>query len=415
MDIKREKAKKWKNKKSLTAVGAVLLLSLLWILSEPPSAPKASYDELWVGTVSRGDLTSYVEGFGTLESKDQRLLTAEINATIEDILLKPGASVKAGDVILKMVNPDLNQEHKSQQAELKQEQAKLRQIKLNQKREVLSLEAELASLQAQHKMAVLKLQAESKLAEQGIVSQLDAERSKLDKEQLKIRLDIESRRLKQLKLVHIEAVKVHEEFIKQKQGELDSVARRLDNLTVRSAVDGVLQRLPVELGQSVIAGSQLALVGSVDQLNAMINIPQSQVSQVYNKQKARVRIGDQEVIGEVIRVEPEVNDGLVKVEIDLQGELPNTVRPEMNVEATIETGMVKNTAMIERPATAKANSMTEMFVINQDSQMAVKTKVQFGAESGSHIQIISGVEEMDQVILSDTSRWQKKQSIKLIR
>jgi len=412
MDIKRTKPK-FHYKKWLIAGGVVTLILIVWQLSQPVAAAKIKASDVWLGQVQRGDLIAEVEGFGTLQSKYQRLLTAEVQATVEEIILKPGADVKANDVILRLVNPDLAQQLNNQKIEVERQRANLRQTQLNQKREVLALEAQLASLNAQYKAAKLKLEAESKLAERGIVSQLDIKRSQLDMEQYEQRFEIEQRRMAQLKLVHTEAVKIQQELIKQHVGELATIQRHFDNLTVRAGNAGVLQRLPVELGQSVSAGSQLALIGSVNELVALVDISQSQISNVSKGQAVTVKVRNNNLVGEVLRIDPEVTNGTVSVEVALNGEIPPSARPEMNIEARINTGTLSNTLYIERPINSRANTSAELFVVNSQLQSAQKLPIQLGVQAGKYIQIVAGVKESDQIILSDTSHWQQYQSIML--
>jgi len=412
MDIKRVKPRA-QYKKWIISGALFTFMLLVWQLNQPPASAQVKASDLWLGQVKRGDLIAQVEGFGTLQSKYQRLLTAEVQATVEEIILKPGADVKANDVILRLVNPDLTQQLNNQQIEVKRQQANLRQVQLNQKREQLALEAQLASLNAQYKAAKLKLEAESTLAERGIVSQLDIKRAQLDMEQYEQRYDIELRRMAQLKLVHTEAVKVQQELIKQHQGELTTIQRRVDNLTVRASNNGVLQRLPVELGQSVSAGSQLALIGSVNELIALVDISQSQISNVNQGQAVTVKVRSHNLIGEVLRIDPEVTNGTVTVEVALKGDLPASARPEMNIEAHINTGTLTNTLYIERPINAHANTSAQLFVVNNQQQSAKKSSIQLGEQAGKYIQIVAGVNESDQIILSDTSHWQQHQSIML--
>lgn len=414
MDIKRTKTS-YQLKKWLILGVAIILALIIWQFNQPEASAKINASEVWLGQVQRGDLVVEVEGFGTLQSKYQRLLTTEVLATVEEIILKPGADVKADDIIMRLINPDLAQQLNNQKIEVERQQANLRQSQLNQKREVLALEAQLATLNAQYKAARLKLEAESSLAERGIVSQFDIKRSQLDMEQYEQRYEIEQRRMAQLKLIHTEATKIQYELIKQHQGELTTIQRRFNNLTVRAGNAGVLQRLSVELGQSVPAGSQLALVGSVNELVALVDISQSQISNVTIGQTVSVKVKDNNLNGEVLRIDPEVTNGTVTVEVALNDKLPNSARPEMNIEARINTGTLANTLYIKRPINARANSSNSLFVVNSQQQRALQTSIQLGIQAGKYIQINAGVKEFDQIILSDTSQWQQHQSIMLIQ
>lgn len=412
MDIKRVK-RKTHNKTIITFVGLTVFGVVAVLVVKQSLLAKIRLSELWSSHVQRGTLTHYVEGFGTLQSSNQRLITAQDQAIVEEIFLKPGADVSADDIILRLSNPTLQQSLVSKRIEVERQKANLRQIKLNQQREVLALKAELASLHAQLKSAELELSAKVKLLGQGVVSQLELARAKLDAQQFQERFAIEKRRLEQLLLVHTEAQNIQFELIRQYEGELKSLRLRVEQLTVRAGSRGVLQRLPVELGQAVQPGSELALVGSVEALTALVDVSQAYISQVKIGQEVTVKVRENAFTGEVKRIDPQVNNGTVQVEISLAERLPTSVRPEMNIEAEITISTLHDTLFVEAPPSVTANSRQQLFVMNRGENKATLTDIKFGEKSGTYIQILGGVAASDEIILSDTSQWQHHQYIML--
>lgn len=416
MDVKRQKKQPvWQNSKNLFLAAALLVtIALIWQFTLSEEGQQVSKNDVWFGTAQSGDLKLEVQGFGKLKSKYQRLLTAPTSGIVEEILLKPGAVVTKDDVILRLHNPDLDQQVVNERLLLNTEQANLRQTKVNNQRELLAQQARLAELEAKFGAASFNLEATTKLVEKGIISQLDHKRAQLETEQLDKQLGIENQRLTQLKAVHEESINIQLEKISQQQGKLASVELKQTQLAIKANIDGVLQKLPVELGQSVPVGEILAFVGGTQQLIAEINVPQNQVEQIQIGQEVQINTRQDITRGQVVRIDPVVSGGTVLVEVDLIGELPSNARPELSVDATIRAGELGNVVYIERPVNVQPGSTGILYRLNQNQDKAQAVQVTFGAEAGQHIQVVSGASLGDRFILSDTSRWQQFESIILI-
>jgi multidrug efflux pump subunit AcrA (membrane-fusion protein) len=260
------------NKYRLAATMVVLVIALLiWALQTAGSV-SVSRNDILIERVQQGDLEVVTEGFGFLSSNKQQLITALTQATVKEIILKPGAHVTTDSVIVRLENPELLQQVENAQQELAQIRANLRQLVLNNQREILNESADLAEMTALYETALLNREAEEKLVGRGIVSRLTYQQSVLNEQQLAKRITIYQQRFEQLKLVQKESVNVQQERIKQQQGQLKIRQSRLDGLTVKAGFSGVLQRLSVELGQSLAAGQEIALLGSVTDLIALIRV-----------------------------------------------------------------------------------------------------------------------------------------------
>jgi HlyD family secretion protein len=286
-----------------------------------------------------------------------------------------------------------------------QVQANLRQLKLNNQREILNESANLAEITARFDTAALKKAAEEKLVKQGIVSQLTFQQSVLDEKQLKQRIEILKQRIDQLKLVHDESINIQSERIKQQQGRLSSAKSRLDKLTVRAGFDGVLQRLSVELGQSLTAGQEVALIGSVTDLIALIRVPQSQAQLITIGKMAIIDTRRDKIEGVVSRIDPIVDNNSVEIEIALPASLPASARPQLSVDGIIVADTLQNISYIKRPAGAKSNTNVSLYrLLSQES--ATSQELRFGAQAGQFIQILSGASVGEQFIISDLSNLQ---------
>ncbi|MGL1955790.1 MAG: HlyD family efflux transporter periplasmic adaptor subunit [Colwellia sp.] len=405
MDVKKNKVKASKLKSMLMLGGLAfcLLAVLVWYSSINADALTVKRNDMLFGTVKKGDLQVEIEGYGALRSNRQLLITSLTRATVQEIVLKPGALVTPESIIVQLANPELQQLVDSAGQELSQRKANLRQLKLNQQREILNETASFAEMEASYETAKVRLEAQSSLVNSGIVSALDYKESLVHEAQLKKRLSIHQQRTAALKLVNLEAINIQLEQIKQHQGQLDIAQNRLDRLSVKAGFSGVLQRLSVELGQSLSAGQEIALIGSVQDLIALVRVPQSKAQQIVIGQTAIVDTRRDKIIGSVSRIDPVVVENTVEVEIALPDKLPRSARPQLSVDAVIITDTLTNITYMERPVNAKANSNTRLFRLDESHDYAMKIEIEFGKEAGRYIEIIAGGKVNDTFIVSDLS------------
>jgi HlyD family secretion protein len=409
MDIKKStNIAKSKQRAALIVFSLAIVISLsIWSFSQPAGNQKVSANQIWTDKVKQGDLALQVEGYGKLKSKEHRLLSAPTNAIVEEILLKPGALVTANSVILRLSNPDVAQQVKDAHRQLNTYKTNILQLGLNQKREILSQQGEHEALLSQLEIAALKVEAEQKLVIKGIISGITFKRSQLNHRQLSRRIEIEQKRLLQLNEVHQKELEIAQDKIEQQQEQVAVIQEQFDKLTVKAGIKGVVQNLPVELGQSVAMGEQVALVGSLETLYAMLNISQSQMALVELNQAVVIDTRGGTIEGEVIRINPVVTQGRITVEVALNGALPSNARPELNIDGVISTGLLTNATYIKKPVNASAGMRATLFKLSDERNQAEQVEVTYGQESGEYIQLVSGATVAQTFVLSDMSRWQE--------
>ena len=414
MDIAKPPSKPLIKKSYL--VGVLVLIALVFLLllvSGSGASVKIERNQLLLGKVQRGDLQVSVDGYGVLRSDKQTLITALTAATVEEVLLRSGAEVEADSIIMRLNNPEVLQEVEAANMALIQEQANLRRLKLSNQRELLAEQSNLADVTASLKTVQLRADAEKGLAG-GAVSKLAYQTTLLQLEQMQQRVALQTQRVEQLEEVFNEAIIIQQEQINRANAQLQRAQQRADKLIVSAGIKGVLQRSPVELGQSVAAGQELALVGSDKDLKALIRISQSRVDQIKLGQRATIKTRREQVAGKVSRITPEVRDGMIDVEIIFTEGVPVSARPELNVDAEIYTADIKNTLFVERPVNVQNHSRASLFKLADDRNRASLQEFNFGAESGKYIQVLKGAKENDLLILSDMTNIQDATEIKLL-
>lgn len=395
---------------SLIGVSVLMLISG-WSFGYRDSAQVIARESVTITKVETGDFSIKVEGYGSLQSVNKRLLTATSNAVVDEIKLKAGAVVTADTVILVLKNPELTARLRQSLAKLQNVKTQKRQIILEQQREMLNNESSLSELESQSEIAMLQVEAERTLAKSGIVSGISARKNELTAQQLQKRIVLEKSKITKLVDMQKEALAIQGDFINQAQEEFDVTKQMVEQLSVKAGINGVIQRSSLNLGQSVRAGTELALIGSLSPLVAEIKVPQLQAYMVAAGMTATINTVNGQLAGQVVRVDPVVVDGAVQVDIELS-ESNDSVKPMQLVDATVFAQVQENISYIKTPTGVNENTTVKLFKLSEDNR-AMQVEVKFGKASGQVIQVLSGLKTGDKVISSKLDLPKETKQIKL--
>ncbi|MCI1709588.1 MAG: HlyD family efflux transporter periplasmic adaptor subunit [Chiayiivirga sp.] len=408
MDIQRADLKLKKRRKQMMwgGLGLVAMIGLgIWLATLDAAAPQVQRESLWLDSVKRGEMLREVRGPGLLVPKEIRWIAAETPARVERIVVKPGAVVEPDTVILELSNPEVAETQLAAQSALVAAEADLAAQRMTLESQLLDQKANLAGVEADYESARLQTEAEAELAAKGIIPKIQYRRSELASDRLKIRLDIEKERVAKFGQTMQSQLAATHARVDQLRSTADLRARQLDGLKVRARIAGVLQQVPVEAGQQVAAGINLARVARPDVLMAELRIPETQVKDVSIGQSVSVDTRNGLVAGKVIRIDPAVLNGTVLVDVDLEGELPPGARPDLSVDGTIQIERLDDVLYVGRPAYGQPESEVRLFKLDAESGLAQRVPVKLGRASVNLIEIQQGLAPGDQIILSDTSQW----------
>ena len=393
-------------------VAAVVLLTL-GVSRLKPAAPTVERATVVIDTVKRGEMVREVRGLGTLVPEDIRWIPALTEARVERRVLLPGTVVKPDSVILELSNPEVLTLAQDADSQARAAEARYTELKVRLQSQLLDQKAVAARVAAESKQARLQADADAELARNGLIAGLTLKLSQSAAGELEHRESIEQQRLA-IAGEAIEAqMRVQQADVEQRRAQARLRRSQVEALQVRAGIDGVLQIVPVEVGQRVSPGTNLARVARPDKLKAEIRIPETQARDVVPGQKATVDTRNGVVAGRVIRVDPAVQNGTVTVDIALVGELPKGARPDLTVDGTIELERLLDALHVGRPAMGQPQSTVGLFRIVKGTNEALRVRVVLGQASVSTIEIKEGLEVGDEVILSDTSAWDSADRIRL--
>lgn len=406
MDIAKNKPKKnyllrFANRHILIPV--VLLMAIIGIVFKSSQAVSVSREKIVIEKVRMGDLDVVIDGYGSLKSSKQRLISSLSKAKVNEILLKPGAVVTAESVIVILDNPELVQEVKNIELEIEKLKANLRLLQLKHEWEYANEAARIAEIGAGYEKSRIKRIANEKLLQIGVVSKIRFQEILLDENRWKKQEVMLNKGIKHLEKVHREAVKVELERIKQQEGLLEIARSKIDELEVKAGMDGVMQELYIEIGQSLDAGSDIALIGSSKDLIALVKVSQNLANSIVVGQKASVDTRRDHIIGNVSRIDPIVVDNTVEIEIELPDDLPPSARPQLNVNAKVFAEKLTQVMYIARPSGVRIDSRVKLFKVDPGQKLAILNDVQFGRRAGDYIEIVSGAKVNDLFIISGVS------------
>ncbi len=396
---------------SIIAIGAVT--GVTYGLSQlEPAAPRVERATLYPDTVQRGQMVRQVRGIGKLVPEEVRWIPAQSQGLVERILLEPGVLVTPGSIIVELSNPQLEQDTRNSELDIVAEEANLANLRVQLESSLLNQRAGAASVEAEFKRSQLQFEADSELHREGLKSDLDLNLSRVQSENVAERWDFEQQVMAMAARANEAQLAAAETRLEQLRAVYQLKVDQLDRLRVRAGISGVLEQVPVEVGQQLSAGANVARVSEPSKLKAELAIPETQARDILIGQYVDVDTRNGIIPGTVIRIDPVVESGTVTVDVSLDGELPRGARPDLSVDGTIEIERLENVLYVGRPAYGQANSLVSMFRILETGE-AIRTTVQLGRTSVSEIEILGGLEVGDEVILSDMSSWDEFDRIQL--
>jgi len=416
MDIARpSNAKKKRIKQAIYAGVGLLAVALVSVgLSRlKPAAPTVERAVVWPAKVERGPMVRQVRGLGTLTPEDIRWIPATTQGRVERIILRPGTQVKSSDIILELTNPQLDQQLQDAQLKLGAAEAGLANIRVQLNNDLLAQRAASASIESDYNKAKMQAQMNEALAKDQLVSNLVLEQSRVDATSLGVRNQISKDQLDSKAASMKAQMDVQQSLVDQARAFLRLTQQQRDELKVRAGLDGMLQLVPVEVGQQVAPGTNLARVANPSRLKAEIKIAETQAKDIQLGQKAEVDTRNGIVEGRVARIDPSVQNGTRTVDVTLTGALPKGAVPDLSVDGTIELERLNDVLFMGRPAFGQDQSVVGLFKIGEDGVNAERVQVKLGRSSVNTIEVLSGLKVGDQVILSDMSAYDAYDRIRL--
>jgi RND family efflux transporter MFP subunit len=416
MDIARPNAARQRRRRQVVyvSIGVVLVaLVTMGLARLKPAAPTVERSTVWVDTVKRGSVLRQVRGLGTLVPVEIRWIPAVTEGRVDRILALPGVQVKPDTILLELSNPQLQQEALDADWKLKAAEADYKNLEVQLASQVLAQKSESAKAESDFNQAKIQSDTDTALAKLGVISEMNEKFSKQKADELSTRNDIEHQRLVNSKEVLNAQLVAKRAEVEQFRALALLKKSQMDGLRVRAGITGVLQEQPLKVGQWVTPGTTLAKVVQPEHLKAELKVAETQAKDIQLNEPAAVDTHNGMIKGHVMRIDPSVQNGTVTVDVALDDELPPGARPDLSVDGTIDLEKMENVLYVGRPAFGQEKSTVGMFKLEPDDKNAVRIQVKLGRSSVNTVEILQGLKEGDQVVLSDMSRWDNFDRVKL--
>ncbi len=414
MDIQRAPAKKGRKRLIYGGIALVsIVVMTLGLRSLKPAAPEVDRASVWIDSVQKGPLVIEVRGPGTLVPERIRYISAVTAGRVERRLAEPGQTVKAETVLLELSNPDVQLEALESERQLTVAQADRVNLKADLETQRLNQEGVVAAAKAAYLDAKRTAEQSVELAQKELISASEAARARERVEELDTRYQVEEQRL----AVMVGAADSQLSLQHEQVGRLRDVTNfqrfRVRSMEVKAGADGILQELPLEVGQWAQSGATLARIVEPGKLKAVLRIPETQAKDVAIGQPATIDTRNGLAKGQVRRIDPAVQNGTVTVDVSLDGVLPRGARPDLSVDGTIQVERLDNVLHVGRPAYGQANSAVGLFKLVGDGTEAVRVNVRLGRTSVNTVEILGGLQPGEKVIISDMSRWDSYERVRV--
>jgi len=416
LDIVRPEVKRKKRIRRIIYIAIILILLPLvtYGLSRlKPAPPTVDGSVIWTDTVKRGEMLRQVQGLGTLVPETTRIIPAITEGRVEQRLMLAGTKVKADTVILVLSNPQLEQQYMGAKYQLISAEAQYNNLKATLENQLMALRSTAAGIRSQYHVAQMQSDADENMYKQNVGPKINYDKSLVAATELKAQNDLAQKQVDTFAASMQEQMAVQQATIDQDKAQEQLYAHQVDQLKVRPGIDGVLQELPVEVGQEVTPGTELAKVAQPSQLKAQLQIAETQARDIQLNQTASVDTHNGVIPGHVIRIDPAVVNGTRTVDVHLDGPLPEGAVPNLSVEGTVLIEKLTNVLYVGRPVHGEQNSTIGLFKEVQGGKEAVRANVEIGKTSVSTVQILKGLNIGDTVILSDMSAYDNFERIRI--
>lgn len=377
------------------------------------STHRVDRTKISVETVQRGTMEIKVGANGQLLSKRIEHFAAQVPGRVAKADIKPGAVVQAGEVLVELANPQLTAAAEEAQSAWEGAVAELQAAEAELQTSMMNQEVVLVQVQFNAEKAKAKTEADEALARNGLISDIELRRSRLDLTQLRKTSDIEARRLQKVRDNIQVQLSVRRSRVAQLARALERARTQAADLKIVAGISGIVQAIHVEVGQQLQPGSPIGRIARQDQLYAELRVPAREATQVRAGQKVVVDTRNGTANGIVSRVDPGVTDGTVIVDVDLEEPLPAGARPQLQVEGIVYITQLPNTLYVGKPSYVKNDAAITVWKLDADGRYATKTRIRAGAVSLNHLQVLNGLQSGDRIITSEIGEFQTEERILL--
>jgi HlyD family secretion protein len=422
VDVVRKKPKsgKWLRWVLLLfVIGGGIAATTSGLSNLKPALPEFDRAPVIFDTVQRGTLVRQVRGSGTLVPVDITWVTTEVGGQVTEVLVEPGVKVTPETILLKLHDPQMERAVREAERSKTLAEAEVERFKLAQKSTQLDLKVATATSRANFEASRLQSELHGRLSLRGLISPRQARQSRDKTDRSRMLMEVQIERVVNSKKTQELQYKEKLAWVARAEDRLNERREQEAALIVKAGVSGTLQQLGgqnragLEVGQRVGLGSVVAKITNPTRLMAVLQISQIQARDVLVGQLVKIETRNGIIDGRISRIDPAVQNDRLTVDVELTGELPRGARPDLAVEGLIEVTRLEDVLSVRKPLYSRENVTVEVFRLDSDGETVSRVAAEFGNSSVHTIEVITGLREGDQIVVSDTTRWKSYDRVKL--
>ncbi len=381
-------------------LGAFVALFALWLVFRDNSSTlRINSDMLSIGNVSKGEFNDYIRVTGQVQPMTTIQISPLEGGVVQEIVTEEGAKVKKGDVILVLSNEGLDLQILNSEAELAEKENILRNTMISMEQQKLSVYQEMLQLRVEVRRSRRAYESAKELYTEKLISKEEWLKAEEDYMLAKDKLDLVENRAEQDSLYRSVEIEQMTESLNNMRLNMRMIRKRKDNLTVRAAIDGELGLLDVVLGQSIVAGTKVGQINSLNSYKVEAQIDEHYIDRVVAGLEAQFERQSESYSAAIRKVYPEVRDGKFKADFKFIGEQPANIRAGQTYYLSLQLGRSEEAVFIPRGTFYRNTGGQWIYVVDKEGGKAIKRNIKIGRQNPQYYEVLEGLTPGESVIV----------------
>ena len=381
--------------------GGFMAIFILWLIfRDDASTLRVNGDMLTINEVKAGEFNDYIRISGQVHPMTTIQVSPREAGIVEEIVIEEGTQVKAGDVIIRLSNDDLDLEILNSEANLAEKENALRNTMIQMEQEKMQLSLNILELQTEVKRKGRALESQKRLFDDGLIGKEEYLRSEEDYVLFCKKLEVTIARAEQDSMYRNVQIQQMEESLKNMKINMQRIRKRKDNLDVKAPIDGVLGLIEVGLGESVASGRKIGQINAEGSYKIEALIDEHYIDRVFAGLTATFERQNETYDAVIRKVYPEVRNGKFQADFRFSGEQPANIRTGQTYYLNLQLGQPEKAILIPRGTFYQKTGGKWIYVVSPEGGKAVKREIRIGRQNPQFYEILEGLEPGEKVITS---------------
>ena len=382
-------------------LGALMATFILWLIfRDNASTLRVNEDTLSISEVRDGEFNDYIRISGQVHPMTTIQISPREAGIVEEIIVEEGSFVKAGDVIIRLSNDDLDLQILNSEANLAEKENTLRNTMISMEQQKMQLNLDILELQTEVKRKGRALESQRRLFDDGLIGKEEYLRSEEDYTLFCKKLEVTLARAEQDSLYRSVQIKQMRESLENMKLNMQMIRKRKDNLAVKAPIDGELGLLEVALGQSIGSGSKIGQINELGSFKIEAQIDEHYIDRVSAGLTATFERQNETYDAVIRKVYPEVRGGKFQADFKFSGEQPSNVRTGQTYYLNLQLGQPESAILIPRGTFYQKTGGKWIYVVAPEGGKAVKREIRIGRQNPQFYEVLEGLEPGEKVITS---------------